>query len=147
MKTIEDVEQAGTAALKAGDKPRLDYVRNLVNQIRLIAKNDGNRESTPDDIIAAANRIVKQNRETISFLEEDDERRAPLIAEIATVQEFLPQQMAREELTTVIEGLIAEGLASGNPKTVRGHVMKSLNGNYRGRFDAQMANQIMLSRI
>jgi uncharacterized protein YqeY len=110
-----------------------------------MAKNDGNRESTSDDVIAAINRIVKQNRETISFLPKDDERRVPLLDEIATVQEFLPPQMTREELTVVIEGLIAAGLEVGNPKTVRGYVMKALNGNYRGRFDAQIVNQIMLS--
>lgn len=147
MKTIQDVEQAVTVAMKSGDKARLDSLRGLLNQIKLIAKNDGNREVKPEDVITAANRVIKQNRETISFIPEGDDRRAPLESEITTVQEFLPQQMTRDELDALIGKLVEEGLANGNPKAVRGYVMKSLNTNHRGQFDAQEANTLLMARV
>lgn len=144
---IKDVENATKTAMKSGEKDRVNYLRNLTNQIKLIAKNDKNRETTDEDVIAAANRIVKQNRETISFYPDGSELSQPLLDEITTVQEFLPKQMDREELSEMIDKLIAEGLASDKPKAARGHVMRVLNTEYRGMFDSKDVNELIGDRI
>ena len=141
-KTIQDVEHAITSAMKeGGNQARVDSLRGLLNQIKLIAKNDGNRDPNADDVITAGKRIIKQNRETMSFLPEGDDRRVPLEAEIAVVSEFLPQQMSDQQLTAIIQQVLAG--APENSKSVRGIVMKHLNANYRGLFDAQTASTIL----
>jgi uncharacterized protein len=147
MATLKDIEGEVVTALKAGNRPRVDVLRMLVNQTKLVAKNDTNREVRDDDVITAANRIIKQARETRSFLPEGDSRANGLDAEIAIVTEFLPQQMDREELDKLIGGLVEEGLTGENPKAARGIVMKTLNSQYRGRFDSQIANEILMAKL
>ena len=143
MTTLTALENAVTVSLKAGQKDRVGILRMFVNTAKLIAKNDGNRDATDDDVLSAGNRMIKQARETRSFLPEGDERAAALDLEIATVEEFLPQRMPRDELDPIITKLIEEGLASGAGKGVRGYMMKTLNTQYRGQFDSAVANDIL----
>lgn len=144
MTSLKDIEASVSTAMKAGDRDRTAILRLLVSTVKSIAKNDGNREVADDDIIAAGNRMIKQARETRAFLPDGDARIAPLDAEIAIVEEFLPQKMARPAL----EGLISDLLSQGpEGKAARGFVMKELNGTYRGQFDAREANDILSAKI
>lgn len=149
MTSLKDIETEVGTAMKAGNKMRVNTLRMLVNTVKLIAKNDGNREPTDDDVLMAGNRMVKQTRETLSFLregnEKDMEARANLEAEIAVVEEFLPKKMSRDELTALINGLIAESPAQG--KAAKGYVMKALNQNHKGLFDAATANEIVTEKV
>lgn len=144
MASLKDIENAVTASMKAGTKDRTGALRLFVSTVKGIAKSDGNREPTDADVITAGNRMIKQARETLAFLPEGDERATALNAEIAIVEEFLPQKMER----TKLEGLIADLLTKGpEGKAARGFVMKELNGNYRGQFDSREANDILSERL
>lgn len=150
MASLKDIETAITTSMKAGNKERTATLRLLASTVKGVAKNDGNRDPTDEDVITAANRMIKQARETLSFLEQDSARQSSVIAlraEIETVQEFLPKQMSREELDQLLAKLVEEGRSGENPKAVRGHVMKVLNTLYRGQYDAKQANEILTEKI
>ncbi len=142
--TLLDIEKAKIEAQKSGDRTRLDALRLLINEVKGVAKSDGNREATADDVITAANRMVKKGKETLSYYLDGDERRNVVLTEIGVFSEFLPQQMDQ----TALERLIEEFM-SGAPegKAARGYVMKELNGRYRGQFDPRAANDILAARI
>lgn len=140
MASLKDVQSAIATALKAGDRTRADALRLLANEVQKIAKEDHNREPREDDVITGANRMVKRARETLSFLTEGDTRREAPEAEIEIVSEFLPEQMSRTKLQTLIEEMLPEAPAG---KAARGYVMKTLNASYRGQFDNRDANEIL----
>lgn len=146
MTKLTEIETAVKEALKAGDKPRVNVLRMLVNETKKVAKNDGNREPTDDDIITAGNRLVKQTRETLSFLKEDNPAQGSLNKEISIYEEFLPKKMTREELTALIESFISDP-AAPEGKAAKGFIMKNLNQNHRGTFDAQTANEIVTEKL
>lgn len=142
---LKEIENSVKESMKAGDKARTTALRGLVNVVKLVAKNDGNREPTDDDVITAGNRVVKQIRETLSFIPETaEDQRAPLLAEIATVEAFLPQKMDRTKLAGLIEELLKD---APEGKAAKGFVMKNLNQTYRGMFDASMANEIVAEKV
>lgn len=144
MTTLREIEQASIAALKSGDRTRLDILRMFINSVKNVAKNDGNRPVEDADVITAGSRMIKQAKETQSFLPADDLRSVSLNAEIAVVEEFLPQKISREKLTKMIEGFLK---SAPEGKAARGFVMKELNGNHRGEFDNAVANEILVSLI
>jgi uncharacterized protein YqeY len=144
--TLSQIENEVKVAMKAGDKSRVTSLRMLVNETKKVAKSDGNREPIDDDVITAGNRLVKQTRETISFLKEGDAQVQPLNDEIAIYEEFLPQKMDRAALTTLIEGLISSPDAPEG-KAAKGFIMKNLNQSHRGFFDPAMANEVITEKL
>lgn len=146
MTRLSEVETAVKEALKAHNKSRVTTLRMLVNTTKNIAKSDGNREPTDDDVITAGNRMIKQANETLSFYNEEEAKAHALHDEIATVEEFLPKKMDDAALTALIESLIANP-AAPEGKAAKGFVMKNLNQNHRGLFDAATANAIVTEKL
>ncbi len=143
MTNLRTIEEALITALKAGDRTRLDVLRLFVNQIKLVAKNDKNREVTEDDVITAGNRMIKQARETLSFINYDDFKAVPLMNEISVIEEFLPKKMSSAELGQLITELLA---IAPEGKAARGYVMKELNSKYRGLFESKDANILLTEK-
>ena len=127
-------------ALKAGDRTRKDMIVLMINEANSIAKNDGNREVTDDDVIMALNRTIKKARDTKKILEDNGALATVPDAEIALAQEYLPQQMSRDELRAKIEEIVGGPVIT---KSGRGLVMKGLNADYKGMFDSKMANEVV----
>ena len=147
VRKVSDIQDAVKAAMKAKDKTRVETLRILLNEVKLMSKNDGNRLPRDSDVVSAASRIVKRNRETLSFIPEGDERRDPIEAEIAIVQEFLPRQMSRAELEQVVSKLVEQGRTGGEDKAIVGYVMKNLKADYAGQFEAREANEIVKNLV
>jgi uncharacterized protein YqeY len=148
MTSLKQIEDEVKVALKAGDKTRVTVLRGFVNTVKTIAKNDGNREPTDADVITAGNRIIKQARETLSFIPVGDatnESRGALLGEIEIVESFLPQKMDRTQLSGLIETILASSPVQG--KAAKGFIMKTLNSEHRGTFDAAMANEIVTEKV
>lgn len=146
---LDAIQKQVIVAMKSGDRTRLDILRLLVNQIKLISKNDGNRLPSEDDVITAVNRMIKQARETRSYMVDeygsvtnDDNilKVKSIDAEIDVVSEFLPTQMDREGLHQLIKTILVDAPES---KAARGFVMKELNSKYRGEFDSRQANELL----
>lgn len=142
MRTLNDIELEKIAAQKASNRTRLDVLRLLINEVKIVAKNDGNRDTTADDVITAANRMVKKANETLGFLPAGDIRRVALEAEVEVVQEFLPQRLPREQLRALIESIV-ERPDAPEGKSIRGFINKELAAGFRGQYDAKDANEII----
>lgn len=117
------LEKDMTAALRAGDKLRLGVIRRA----RAAIKNAeiAAREPLDDaDVERVLKGIVKQHRESVEQFEAagrsdraDDER-----AEMAIIEEYLPEQLDAAAIEPVVVAVIAE-LGATEPKDL-GAVMK-----------------------
>lgn len=142
---LKNIEDAKIAAMKEKNKPRVDAIKLLINEINLIAKTDKNRQPNEDDIITAANRLTKKANETLSYMDDTDERKAKPQYEISVMAEFLPEKMSDEELMTILTNYISNAPVEG--KAVRGYIMKELNSNYKGQFDPRSVNEKLSGMI
>ncbi len=144
---ISDLEEKIKAAMKSGDKNRLKSLRSLMSKVKMLAKNDKNREPTDEDVVNAAIKMVKENNETKSFLVERDRDTSEQDNEIAVVSEFLPKQLSYEELTSEINKVIIANDGRLDSKSGKGVIMKHLNQHFRGQFDNKVAQEIIAKEL
>lgn len=137
---LKKLETDVVTALKGGDRERVNVLRQYVNRVKMAAKNDKNREPTDADVLAAGLKIVKEARETIDIYVERGVSTDEQDREIEIVSEYLPKQMTPAELRELIVTLMAD---APQGKAARGHIMKVLNGEYRGQFDNRLAQTVL----
>jgi uncharacterized protein len=130
------------AAMKAGDKRRVDTIRMITAGLKdkdIEARGQGKTVSD-EDILALLQKMVKSRKESQEIYERAG--RTDLATqeseEIAIVQSFLPQQLSDAEMESAILAAIAEtGAASIKDM---GKVVGALKGKYAGRMDFAKAS-------
>ncbi|WP_435236550.1 GatB/YqeY domain-containing protein [Psychromonas sp. PT13] len=121
-------------AMRAKDKSRLGTIRMLLAAIKQIEIDD-RVELNDDQVTAVVIKAVKQRKDSISQFEKanridlaDTEK-----AELAILQEFLPQPLTSDEVKTLIEQAVSTSGASSMQDM--GKVMGLLKKDIQGRAD------------
>ncbi len=127
-------------AMKAGAKARKDVLSQLIARTKLLAKNDKNRDVTDRDVIQAVEKTIKDTSDTREFAVNAGRDTEMFDFEIATVSEYLPKQLTRDELVKLVSDFVSRGPEG---KAIRGFVMKNMNADYKGSFNPQDVNQIL----
>ena len=135
-------------AMKSGDKTRLGVLRMLRSKIQEAEVQERAKEgvdySLDDDrtihVIAS---YAKQRRESIESYRQGgrDDLVAKEEAELAAIQEYLPEQLSEEEIRKIVADAIAESSASSIKDM--GAVMKLLMPQVKGRADGKQVNEIV----
>jgi hypothetical protein len=138
QKLTNDLKQA----LKGGDKVRRSVIRLVMAAIQ---NTEIARQATLDDadILGIIAKEVRQHRESIEAFKQGN--RLDLVAqeevELAILNEYLPQQMTREEVISaarrVIEEVGAQGLGD------KSKVMPKLIAQLKGRADGREINAVV----
>ena len=134
MSLKERITEDMKSAMRAAQKERLGTVRMILAGIK---QREVDERVMLDDsqVLAVIDKMVKQRKESIAQFETGG--RADLVAkeqaEIALLQEYLPTQLAPEEIETLISAAIAKtGAASIKDM---GKVMGALKSELAGRAD------------
>ena len=131
----EDLRQA----MRSGDTLRRDVVRLARNAISYAEKAKG---APLDDAeaLAALQQQARQRRDSIEAYRAAgrDDRTAQESAELAVLEEYLPQLMGREEVEAAARAVIAELGATGPGD--KGKVMGRLMSELRGKADGTLVN-------
>ena len=138
QKLAEDLKQA----LKGGDKVRRSVIRLVMAAIK---NAEIARQVTLEDadILGIIAKEARQRRESIEAFGQGN--RQDLVtqeeAELAILQQYLPQQMSREEIMAearrVIEEVGARGLSD------KGKVMPKLIAQLKGKADGRDINAVV----
>jgi len=137
-KLMEDLKRA----LKSGDKVRRSVIRLLMAAIKNseIARQ---ADLTDSDILGIIAKEVKQRHESIEAFKQGN--RQDLVAqeevELAVLEEYLPQQMTRDEIISAARKVIAEVGAQGPGD--KGKVMPRLIPQLKGKADGREINEIV----
>lgn len=129
-------------AMKVGDNMRRDVIRLVMSAIKNaeIAKRGELEES---DIIGVIAKEARQRQESIDAFKQGD--RQDLVAqeeaELAIIQEYLPQQADHEEIVAAAQQIITEVGAAG-PRD-KGKVMPRLIAQFKGKADGREINDIV----
>ena len=133
-------------AMRAKDKIRLGTIRMLLAAIKQI-EIDERIELDNDAVTAVVIKSVKQRKDSISQFEKAD--RADLVdiekAELAILQEFLPQPLTSDEVKALIEQAIASTGASGMQDM--GKVMGPVMGVLKGKADGKLISEVVKEEL
>ena len=142
MKLIEKIQEDLKRSIKAKDGNRVSVLRFLLSSIqnREIEKRD---KLDDDEVLAEITSAAKRRRESIEAFKEGD--RMDLVekegAELAILQEYLPEQLSPEEIRNVVKEVVqSTGAASAGDI---GRVMKELMPMMRGKADGKLVNEIV----
>lgn len=146
MSLKDQLKDQQKLAMLAKDKQRLGAIRLLMAEIKQ-REVDTRVELDDQDILAVVAKMVKQRRDSISQFEAagrqdlaDKES-----AEIAVLQEFLPQQLTAAEIAALIEQAIAESGAA--VMADMGKVMAVLKPKIQGRADVGAVSAQVKTRL
>jgi len=114
----DSIKAAQVSAMKSGDKARLAAVRLILAKVKDRDIELRTAATKPDDdalVIEVLQKMVKQRRESIQLFEQGGrpEKAADEKAELAVIEEFLPQQLSETETRAAIEAIKAETGAAG----------------------------------
>ena len=142
----EKIKSETVTAMKAGDKPRTAALRLVGAKIkdRDIELRTSSKEIDDDAmVIEVLQKMAKQRRESIEMYQQGGrtELAEQEQAELAVIEEFLPQQMSDEETLAAIEAIKAETGASGMKDM--GQVMGQLKARHGAELDMSRASALV----
>ena len=142
MSLIEQVRSDTAAAMKAGDKERVQALRLISNELQKAAK-----ESTDGDETAVLQRERKRRLEAAEAYADagredlaEGERR-----EAAIIEEYMPEQLSDDELHAIVGDAVAESGAS-SPQDM-GKVMSLVMPKVHGRADGKRVSAVVREKL
>ncbi len=137
-------------AMKAGEKGKVSTIRLITSALKdkdIEARGLGKPETTPDEILALLQKMVKQRQESIAIY--DANARPELAegerAEVAVIEAYLPRQMDEVAMKAAIAAAIAEtGAASVKDM---GKVIAILRANHAGQMDFAKASGMVKAAL
>jgi len=139
MALHEEIKGQLKEAMKAKDAVRLQVVRSLLTAFmnEMVATGRTPQDLLNDEeVLAVIKRSAKQRKESITQYEAADrpELAEPEKAELAILEEYLPQLMSQDEIRPIAEAKKAELAIEDKTKMgiLIGAVMKELGGKADG---------------
>ena len=152
----ENISQARKDAMKSGDKPRLATLRLVQAAIKdrdIAARVDAKGQATSQDriddaeLLGLLQKMIKQRREAAETYASAgrNELADKEIAEIAVIEEFLPEQLSPEETELAVATIIEE-IGASSLKDM-GRTIGVLKERYAGRMDFAKASGMVKSKL
>ena len=130
------------AAMRARDELRMLVLRSLLSSMNYaeIAKQ---KKLDDGGVIEVIGKEIKQRKESIEAYDKGNRQdlSAKEKAELAILQEYMPAQMGRDEIVSIVRAVIAEVGAKGPGD--KGKVMQKLMPQVKGKADGNEVNSIV----
>lgn len=109
----DSIKAAQLTAMKSGDKPRLAAVRLILAKLKDRDIELRTASTLPDDdttVVDVLQKMAKQRRESIGMYVQGgrQELADAETAELAVIEEFMPQQLSEDDTKAAIETIKAE---------------------------------------
>ena len=139
---IEDMK----SAMKAGEKDRLKVVRLIRAAIKQV-EIDKRIELDDAAVLAVLDKMVKQRRDSVDQFEKGNREDLAAIerAEIAVLEDYLPEQLSADELAAMVDEVIAATGAEGIRDM--GKVMGQIKARAAGRADMGAVSATVKERL
>ena len=146
MNLSERIYKDYVTAMKAKDRPRVEFLSYLRSQIKY-AEMNVKEPLTDNDVLVVLLKQKKNLQETLESVKAaaDAVRTSKAEQEIAVINEYLPQQIGEAELRKIIDEEIAVAGAT-NPKDM-GRVMKAVMARVGASAEARMVSEMVKTRL
>ena len=147
----DNIAQAMKRALKDKNQSALGTIRLILAALKdrdIAARGHDKADGiTDDDILAMLQTMIKQRHDSVALYEKGgrDDLVASEKAEIAIIQQFLPEQLTETECDVALKKAIAATKAASVKDM--GKVMAHLKREYAGRMDFSAVSQLVKTRL
>jgi len=144
--TLEQLKTDMKAAMRAREKQKLQTIRSLISSLQNAAIAKGG-ELDDDDTLGILSTEAKKRRESLDAFTEAGrtELAEQEAAELAVIQEYLPQALTDEEAAAIIDEVIAQTGATS--KGDMGKVMGAAMARLKGRYDGSKVKDIVMGKL
>jgi uncharacterized protein len=130
------------AAMREKDNAKRDTIRMLLSAVKQVEIDEKRTldDNAVQDVVA---KQAKQRRESIADAEKAGraDLAAQETAELAIIEQYLPQMMGRDELRALAQQIITEtGVSDAKGM---GQVMSRLMPHVKGRADGRLVNEVV----
>ncbi len=146
MTLIEELGDDVKDAMRAGDTARRDALRLILASLKS-AEKDLLRPLTEDEELQVLQRERKKRIEAAEAFRGGgrEEQAAKEEAELAVLEEFMPEPLTEEELERILDDAIAENGATSMRDM--GRVMKDVMPQIAGRADGAAVSQMLREKL
>ncbi len=137
-------------AMKAGDKGKVSTIRMITSALKdkdIEARGLGKGETTPDELLALLQKMIKQRQESIAIYEANGrpELAAGETAEVEVIASYMPRQMSEDE----VKAAIAEAVTESGAASVKdmGKVIAILRAKFAGQMDFGKASGLVKAAL
>ena len=143
---VATIKAAMKAAMKAREKARLSTIRLIQAEFKRV-EVDERIEIDDARALMIMDKMVKQRRDSANQFQTAgrDELAAIELAEIAVIQEFLPQQLSEAEIVLIIDEALASIDAIG--MAAMGPLMGIIKPKLQGRADMGAVSKIVKAKL
>jgi uncharacterized protein YqeY len=146
----DSIKAAQVAAMKSGEKARLAAVRLILAKLKDKDIELRTASNVPDDdtiVVDVLQKMAKQRRESITLYQQGGRQELAdvEVAELAVIEEFLPQQMGEEETRAAIEAIKTE-LGASSIKDM-GKVIAELKARHGTQLDMGKASGLVKAAL
>lgn len=137
-------------AMKAGEKGKVSTIRLITSGLKdkdIEARGLGKPETTPDEILALLQKMVKQRQESIAIYDANGrpELAAGERAEVDVINLYLPKPMSEDEVKAAIADAVTESGAASVKDM--GKVIAILRAKFAGQMDFAKASGLVKAAL
>jgi len=147
MNLTQHINEDLKAAMKSGNKLRLETLRMLRAQIIEFEKKGLDRPMNEDDEMSILISASKKRKEAIEIFTKAG--RMELVAqetkELEIISEYLPKQLSREDAEKIVENLIQQSGAASMKDL--GKVMPIAMKELKGKIDSKVISEIVKQKL
>ena len=146
MTLIAELESELTAAMKERDTTRRDALRLILASLRS-AEKELQRPLSDDEELQVLQRERKRRLESIEAFRDGgrEEQAAAEEAELAVLEEFMPEPLSEDDLERIVDDAIAEVGATSMRDL--GRVMADVMPQVAGRADGSAVSQLVREKL
>ena len=136
MTKLKEIQKDLLKARKEKDQKKIGLLTALYSEALAVGKNNGNRDSTDEEVLAMVQKFKKNVLSNIELVKDGD-KLEELKAELEILEGYLPKQLTEDEIVAEI------GVLLGTDDSITiGDVMKHFKANYSGRYDGKELSKI-----
>jgi uncharacterized protein YqeY len=144
---IERVKSDLTAAMRAGDRGRVDALRLVLSALQRAEKAVPAGEFAEADAEAVLRRERKQRLEAAESYQAAgrEDRAAAELADVPVIEAYLPAALSEDELVALVDAALAE--TGADSMRDMGRVMGLVTARGEGRVDGAAAAALVRARL
>lgn len=136
MKLLEKIKTDQLQARKENHEVKKNLLTTLYSEALNVGKNQGNRDSTDDEVTSVIKKFIKNSEQNIEIYMKTskDEAKNLAIQELEILKSYLPKAPSMDEVMEKVENLMTVNAWKKEPAVI-GKVMKELKGIYGSTLD------------
>ena len=143
---LDQLQEELITAIKAGDKPRMTGLRNIIGKLKA-SQVDKGEELTGDESLKILKSAAKQLKESVEQYQKGgrDDLAEKELFELSLLEKYLPEQISEGKIRDAVKNTIQSSGAESMQDM--GKVMGMLMKELAGTADGKLVQQIVLEEL